>query len=114
MIQLVDHVTFIPFNINLNSASAMEVGSLAQELQDNIGSTNMIQQQVTESLALLEDSVQETEEHIEQVGNIINYLQWFSNNGAIISSLMKMQQKSILHLNELKRSMLMQPIIFSL
>lgn len=80
----------------MNSASAIEVGSLAQELQDNINSTNMVQRQVTESLALLEDSVQETEEHIEQVGNI-NYLQWFSNYGAIISSLMKMQQKSILH-----------------
>lgn len=58
------------------------MGSLAQELQDNINSTNMIQQQVSESLTLLEDSVQETEEYIEQVRNLfVDYLHWF-NNGA--------------------------------
>ena len=102
----------------LNSTSAMEVGSLAQELQGNINSINMIQQQVTESLELLEDSVQETEEHIEQVRNNNYYSLITCSESAImvqiISSLMKMQQKSILHLNELKRSMLMQPIVFSL
>ena len=39
----------------------MEVGSLAQELQDNVlNSANMIQQQVLESLALLDDSIQKT------------------------------------------------------
>ena len=61
----------------------MEVESLAQELQGNINSTNMIQQQVSESLALLEDSVQQTVEHIELVRNLFtHYLHWFGINGA--------------------------------
>lgn len=52
----------------------MEVGSLAQELQDNISSSNMIQQQVSESLAMLEDSIQETVEYIELVSNLAIYI----------------------------------------
>ena len=61
----------------------MEVESLAQELQGNINNTNMIQQQVSESLALLEDSVQQTVEHTELVRNLFtHYLHWFSIGGA--------------------------------
>ena len=51
----------------------MEVESLAQELQGNINCTNMIQQQVSGSLALLEDSVQETVEHTELVRNLFTH-----------------------------------------
>ena len=64
------HDAFLIFN----SASAMEVGSLAQELQDNINSSNMIQQQVSESLAMLEDSIQETVEYVELVSNLAIYI----------------------------------------
>lgn len=64
------HDAFLIFN----SASAKEVGSLAQELQDNINSSNMIQQQVSESLAMLEDSIQETVEYVELVSNLAIYI----------------------------------------
>ena len=64
---LVDHVIYYYNAFIFNSASAMEVSSLAQELQSNINSTNAIQQQVSDSLTVLEDSIQETQERIEQV-----------------------------------------------
>ena len=50
-----------------DSASAMEVASLAQQLQDNINNTNVIQQQISRNLTLLENSVQETVEQIQLV-----------------------------------------------
>ena len=92
----------------------MEVGSLAQELQDNVlNSANMIQQQVLESLALLDDSIQKTEEHVELVSTFSYLYYGITLYMHITSRLMKMQQKSMLCLNELKRSTVMQPTIFS-
>ena len=79
-------------HMNFYSASAMQVESLAQELQSSINSTNMIQQQVSESLALLEDSIQETVEHIELVTNLFIICIGSALIVHIISRLMKMQQ----------------------
>lgn len=45
----------------------MEAELVVQELQGNINSTNVTQQQVSESLAILNEYIQETVEHIQLV-----------------------------------------------
>ena len=100
--------------LQFNSTLAMEAESVVQELQGNINSTNVIQQQVSDSLMVLNDSIQEIVEHIQLVWNYsVLVLDLYYGVPIIVSRLMIMQQKLIQHLNKLKISILMQPIAFN-